>query len=340
MNNKHGSQNKADNSAPLVSISCITFNHEHFIAQAIDSFLMQKTTFPIEILLHDDASTDNTANIIREYEAKYPEIIKPIYETENQWKKGKKGSAVFNFPRARGKYIAICEGDDYWIDPQKLSKQVMFMMQHPNLSMSFHAARYDYLDGSGRSKIHRHKGRQFLKAKEVIMGDGRFFPTCSSMVRRDVFEDFPAFFYHSPVGDITMALNALAKGDVGYIDEIMAVRKVGVPGSWTKKRTKGNFDQKFDLLIKLASMRNAFNKHTGFKFKRFLKKKDSSDFRHLLITTNGNRRDRKRNYELLKKRMLLTDRFVAYIGCLINFALLRRKLRMGLKLLRSLRKAL
>ena len=326
---------------PLVSIACITYNHSKFIREAIEGFLIQKTTFSFEILIHDDASTDGTDQIIKEYELKYPDLIFPIYQSENQYSKGvRRILATFVFPKCRGKYIAICEGDDYWIDSQKLSKQVIFMRQHPNLSMSFHAARYDYLDGSGRSKMHRHKGRQFLKAKEVIMGDGRFFPTCSSMVRRDVFEDFPAFFYHSPVGDIPMALNALAKGDVGYIDEIMAVRKVGVPGSWTKKRTEINFDQKIDFLIKLASMRNAFNKHTGFKFKRFLKKKDSSDFRRLLITTIGNRRDRKKNYELLKKKMLLTDRFVAYIGYLINFALLRRKLRMGLKLLRSLRKAL
>ena len=333
MNNEHGSQNKADNSAPLVSISCITFNHEQFIAQAIDGFLMQKTTFPIEILIHDDASTDNTANIIREYESKYPEIIKPIYETENQWEKGERGSEVFNFPRAQGKYIAICEGDDYWIDSQKLSKQVMFMMQHPNLSMSFHAVRIDYADSSRGSKIHRHKGRQFFKAKEVILGGGSFYPTCSVMFRKDVIENLPTSFLTS-TGQVPLVLNAVTKGDVGYIDEIMAVRNVHVPGSWTKKMTESNFDQKIDFLIKVEMMLNAFNKHTGFKFKRVIKKKISIAVRHLLIAAILNREDRKKNYEFLKKRMLLTDRFLAYIGCLFNFAVLRRKL----KLLRSVKK--
>lgn len=109
---------------PLVSISCLTYNHEKFIGQAIESFIQQKTNFPFEVLLHDDASTDNTAAIIREYELKYPEIIKPIYQKENQYSKSISMSVTFQFPRAKGKYITICEGDDFWLDPYKLQKQV------------------------------------------------------------------------------------------------------------------------------------------------------------------------------------------------------------------------
>ncbi len=112
---------------PLVSISCITYNHENFIRAALEGFLMQETTFPVEILIHDDASTDETAAIIREYQQKYPDLIFPIYQTENQHSKGIKISATYQFPRARGKYIALCEGDDYWIDPLKLQKQVDFL---------------------------------------------------------------------------------------------------------------------------------------------------------------------------------------------------------------------
>lgn len=109
---------------PLVSISCLTYNHEKFIGQAIESFIHQKTNFPFEVLLHDDASTDNTAAIIREYELKYPKIIKPIYQKENQFSKSISMSVTFQFPRAKGKYITICEGDDFWLDPYKLQKQV------------------------------------------------------------------------------------------------------------------------------------------------------------------------------------------------------------------------
>lgn len=97
----------------LVSISCITYNHLQYIRQCLDGFLMQKTNFSFEILIHDDCSTDGTSEVIKEYEAKYPDIIKPIYEDENQYQQGKpSGSSVWNFPRAKGKYIALCEGDD------------------------------------------------------------------------------------------------------------------------------------------------------------------------------------------------------------------------------------
>jgi len=107
---------------------------------------MQITTFPIEIIIHDDASIDNTSDIIREYEIKYPEIIKPIYQTENQWSKGIKPSPTYVWPRARGKYIALCEGDDYWTDPHKLQKQVDFMENHQEYSLCSH--RYSIYNSS------------------------------------------------------------------------------------------------------------------------------------------------------------------------------------------------
>ena len=120
-------QNWSEDTVPLVSICCTAYNHEKFIRECLDGFLMQKTTFPVEILIHDDASTDGTADIIREYEAQYSQIIKPIYQTENQYSKGVQLSQTFNYPRSKGKYIALCEGDDYWTDPLKLQKQVDFL---------------------------------------------------------------------------------------------------------------------------------------------------------------------------------------------------------------------
>lgn len=120
---------------PLVSISCLAYNHGKFIRDCLNGFLMQKTDFPFEVLIHDDASQDDTADIIREYESKYPDIIKPIYQTENQYSKGNSISRKIQYPRAKGKYIAICEGDDYWTDPLKLQKQVDFLESHPDYSI-------------------------------------------------------------------------------------------------------------------------------------------------------------------------------------------------------------
>ena len=133
---------------PLVSICCITYNHAQFIRKCLDGFLMQETNFPIEILIHDDCSTDGTTEIIREYEAKYPDLIFPLYEEENQYQQGKAAEIDFyNYRRARGKYIAYCEGDDYWTDPQKLQKQVDFMEANPEYSVCFHDfQKYDIRD--------------------------------------------------------------------------------------------------------------------------------------------------------------------------------------------------
>jgi glycosyltransferase involved in cell wall biosynthesis len=121
----------------MVSIDCTTYNHAPYIRQCLDGFLMQKINFPIEVLVHDDASTDGTADIIREYEQKYPDIIKPIYQSENQYSNGINNSLTYNFPRVRGKYIAFCEGDDYWVDPYKLQKQVDFLEKNSEYGMCY-----------------------------------------------------------------------------------------------------------------------------------------------------------------------------------------------------------
>ena len=115
----------------VVSIACITYNHEKYIRDTIEGFLMQKTTFPVEIIIHDDASTDNAADIIREYAEENPKLFSIILQDENQWSK-KEGSIYgrFVFPEARGKYIALCDGDDYWTDPLKLQKQVEFLEEN------------------------------------------------------------------------------------------------------------------------------------------------------------------------------------------------------------------
>ncbi len=131
----------------IVSICCITYNHAPFIRKALDGFLMQQAPSGIpqgakmsdwcEILIHDDCSADGTTEIVKEYAANYPDLIFPLYEEENQYSKGVKVD-FYNYNRARGKYIAYCEGDDYWTDPNKLQKQVDFMESHPEYSLCFH----------------------------------------------------------------------------------------------------------------------------------------------------------------------------------------------------------
>ena len=122
---------------PLLTVSCTAYNQESYIAQTLDGFLMQKTNFPFEVIVHDDASIDKTSTIIREYEKKFPAIIRPIYETENQYSKNDGSISKIMVPLYKGKYIAYCEGDDYWIDEKKLQMQVDFLEENLDYGMCY-----------------------------------------------------------------------------------------------------------------------------------------------------------------------------------------------------------
>ncbi len=136
-----------------VSVLCLAFNHEKYIRRTLEGFVNQHTNFKFEVLIHDDASTDGTADIIREYEKRYPDLIKPIYQTENQHSRGVKIQTKFNYPRAKGKYFAYCEGDDYWTNENKLQKQYDIMERHPECSICVHEVQCINEDGSVNDRV-------------------------------------------------------------------------------------------------------------------------------------------------------------------------------------------
>ena len=172
---------------PLVSISCITYNHAPYIRQCLDGMLMQKTSFAFEILIHDDASTDGTDTIIKEYADKYPNIIKPIFETENQYQSGKPiGTLVWNLPRAKGKYIALCEGDDYWIDENKLQMQVDFLEKNPEYGMCYTKA-YKYIQD--KKKIKGSFGSKVNDFSDLLINGNRI-PTLSVCSRLNLMRKY------------------------------------------------------------------------------------------------------------------------------------------------------
>ena len=220
---------KCDHSESVVSICCITFNHEAYITQALDSFLMQETDFPFEILVHDDASTDNTALIIKEYEKKYPKIIKPIYQKENQHSKGV-DVFQFNAQRAKGKYIAICEGDDFWTDPKKLQTQVEFLESHLDYSMCFHAAKI-----KKDSDLFTQAECEFVQDKEYTARDlleTWLVPTASIVMRKECIF-FPLknkkdIFY----SDAFLIFSCLSIGKIRGLSHPMSVYRVN-NGSFT-----------------------------------------------------------------------------------------------------------
>lgn len=217
--------NKHEN--PLVSISTITFNHAPYIRQCLDGFLMQKTDFEFEVLIHDDASTDGTEEIIREYEAKYPDIIKPLYEKENQWVKGRRGSAVFNFPRAKGKYIAMCEGDDYWTDPLKLQKQVDILESNPEYSACAH--KFRGLNDGVLGNTSSIDVKNILTLYDLVWNVP--FQTATVMFRKKSLIIPPK--YSPYILDTFMFMLLAEQGDIYFINEYMSVYRQHEGGVWS-----------------------------------------------------------------------------------------------------------
>ena len=165
----------------LVSVICDVYNHEPYLRDCLEGFVMQQTNFQYEILIHDDASMDNSVKIIQEYVEKYPHLFKPIYQKENQYSKGVGIWRDIQMPRANGKYIAICEGDDYWIDPLKLQKQVDFMEANPEYSLCFHKVKVLSHD-SNDINLYDHLCEREYSACEIY--DRWTIPTCSVLYNR------------------------------------------------------------------------------------------------------------------------------------------------------------
>lgn len=221
---------------PLVSVCVNTYNHVEYIEQTLHSIFAQKTDFKIEVLVHDDASTDGTTDILKRCEMEQPAFLKVFYENENQWGKGTyKGGYLRGIlaPAARGKYIAFCEGDDFWLDPNKLQKQALYLESHPDCVFTCHAA--NVIDGASANPIcsmgmgdYEHD----LTSKEIIVNWN--VPTASWVYRKEIFdskeEDWPGLF---PVGDFPTVLYASTAGNVHYFPDVMSAYRFQVPGSWT-----------------------------------------------------------------------------------------------------------
>lgn len=252
----------------MVSICCITYNHEEYIAAALDSFLMQKTSFDFEILVHDDASTDKTAEIIKDYEEKYSDIIKPMYQTENQYSKGKK-IEIFVFAKANGKYIALCEGDDYWTDPHKLQKQFEYMENHPECSLCVHAAKKVMGDKVIKCIRPSNKNKIFTTA-EVILGGGGLFATNSMFFPTRLVKNLPEYFLNCSIGDYPLTIYLSLNGNAYYIDNFMSVYRYMVKNSWSSEM-HANPKKYIEHIKMIEKMLNQVNEYTNYAHSNAIK---------------------------------------------------------------------
>ena len=177
-----------DKQTPVVSIISLTYNHAPYIRECLDGFLMQQTDFPFEVIIHDDASTDGTTEIVKEYAEKYPDIIKPIIQTENQYSKHHDFNRIIQtcFEKCQGQYIAFCEGDDYWIDPLKLQKQANFLNHNLDCGMCYAFCLIEIQDKGLTSGVFGLNRCNF----DDLLIDGNCIPTPTTMLRTDLYAQY------------------------------------------------------------------------------------------------------------------------------------------------------
>ena len=221
-----------------VSVLCATFNHEDYLRQTLESFLSQKTDFAFEVLVNDDASTDGTAEILREYAEKNPEIIRPFYQTENLYSRRMNVYDLVFFPAARGEYIALCEGDDYWCDPEKLQRQVDWLDAHPDYSACVHNSIGTFSDQPDRV-LFAQDGDRDIPFAQVITGMSHAYHTSSILARREYILDPPDYrnvaYEKGYFTDYAIGVRLCLEGKVRFLDRCMSVYRIGSnPSAWSQ----------------------------------------------------------------------------------------------------------
>lgn len=253
---------------PLVSVLMITYNHGPYLADAIEGVIAQQTDFPIELLIGEDCSTDHTREVALDYQRRYPQLIRVIYSERNV-------GMHENFKRVlretRGQLIALCEGDDYWINQEKLQVQFNVLSKLDNIDLTFHSCYLKYEKYQNKvflSCVHSSNDR-VITLSEVIAGDGGFMPTASIVVRRNLLISIQDWFNEEvPVGDYFLQVFGSRRGGAYYVNKPMSIYRKDVEASWVETTKKADtlleFEKKFFLSLKkleylILGQEKAFN---------------------------------------------------------------------------------
>ena len=261
---------------PVISVMCCTYNQEKYIKNCLEGFVNQKTKVPFQVIVHDDASVDSTPQIIREYERKYPEIIKGIYQKENQFSIHPKRLQKFVYPMLAGKYVASCEGDDFWCDKEKLQKQYDAMEQNPDCSICLHKVKMIYENGVETEKYipsldfypDKMMGEDYIR--QYLLAKMELFHTSSFFVKRDILFSIPksmddSFF----VGDVPIILWCAANGNLLFQDYVGSCYRMMSQGSTNQALKNRNYA----IMRQKTSVEGllAFNAETGGKYWEYMK---------------------------------------------------------------------
>lgn len=265
----------------LVSICCVTYNHEEYIRQCLNGFVMQKTNFAFEILVHEDASTDATAKIVKEYELRYPHLIRCVYQSENQFLKQNTLVNIL-FKMAKGKYIALCEGDDYWTDPYKLQKQLDFLEANPEYS--FCVANTRIVDSQNNTIVFKELKAGDLQLKDFIEGNIIGGNTCTAVIRKEVvtnkyFNKITA----SPFGDWAIWLFCLENYKGHLLGDTMACYRVHNTGMWSGSSNKIKVANYLKMYKYISDNYPEYKKHIAIYSTKYKIKKTSNNLKKLFL---------------------------------------------------------
>lgn len=266
-----------DTQVPIVSVCLITYRHELYIEQAIESILMQKVNFAWEIIIADDCSPDRTRDIILKYQQLYPQLIRTVFQQENVGP-GKNYVDLIN--AARGKYIAYVEGDDYWTDEYKLQKQFDFMQRHPDFSLCYHKIKwvFTYESPQGADLEPNEQDPPESNIYDVLQR-GWFIRSCSMFY---VNFKLPPGFADLFVGDYPLHILLADKGKIGFLNESMGVYRINNKGLSETKLTSGDITSLRKNVKNQIYMLNYLNRETGFKYKSYINSKIIDELYRLL----------------------------------------------------------
>lgn len=258
-----------------VTIICITYNHEKYIGKTLESFVRQKTDFKYEIIVHDDASTDGTAEIIRDYEKAYPDLFKCIYQSENQYSKNIDIFNWFIYKHVHGKYIALCEGDDYWCDYNKLQYQYDILEKNLNYCMCTHLVKCCNEDGTNNSRIipesyYGLKQDEMLdsfKVAHLLWECGGYpFHTSSYFIKSDIILENYINNWTKESRDIDYIKSSIIEGGIVYINKAMSVRRLDSIDNWNSRMKAQGRSAWINLTKKDIIADEKFDKFTNYKY--------------------------------------------------------------------------
>ena len=264
---------------PLVSVRTSAYNHGAYIEKCIEGVLSQKTSFGFEYIIGEDFSTDGTREKVFDYARRYPERIRLLTAGYNV---GMKANGLRCIDACRGKYMAICEGDDYWSDPTKLQRQVDFMESHPDFSMCFHNASTVDVHGRKTGEQRRYDHDCEVPIEDIIHGGGLFCPTASILFRKEFLSTYPDVCERCHVGDYPLQLWLAVCGRIYYIDRDMAAYRQGDASSWTQRFASQSFEARTAKWLTEFEMLDAIDAMTEHRHADAIRRRQSRYLRQIM----------------------------------------------------------